>query len=307
MVKNVVFALGEQLLDMELEKAIVEKIPSVILTRTQNCREILKKTAMQYEGDVNLNEIYFCQVETQQEYLYGAFSIVHLEDILAKRYSIMFFLNENYIVIVDDSDFSLHLIHSIQKNKIHQGETKEQFLYNFISEFLSRDMIQLEEFERSIMKLEEEVTQGKTEHFQSRLMPVRKKLLLLRGYYDQLADVGKELEENENGFFTKKRLKYFGTVADRADRMMNKTIYLLEYAQQVRDLYQSEVDAKQNRNMQFLTVISTVFFPLTVITGWFGMNFKNMPEMENGYTEIKILSICSGIDCIIIFKKKKIL
>ena len=63
---------------------------------------------------------------------------------------------------------------------------------------------------------------------------------------------------------------------------MGRTIHLLDYAQQVKDAYQAQIDAKQNSNMQFLTVISTIFFPLTLITGWYGMNFQNMPELANG-------------------------
>lgn len=139
------------------------------------------------------------------------------------------------------------------------------------------------------------------------IMRIRKELLTLRGYYDQLMDMGKELEENENGFFAKKRLKYFGIIADRADRLMGRTAHLLEYAKQVQDAYQAQVDAQQNRNMQFLTVISTIFFPLTLITGWYGMNFENMPELEEGYPGVIMLSLVVIAGCIYIFKKKKIL
>ena len=64
---------------------------------------------------------------------------------------------------------------------------------------------------------------------------------------------------------------------------MNKTAQLLEYAEQVKDAYQSRLDARQNRSMQFLTIISTIFLPLTLITSWYGMNFQNMPELQNGY------------------------
>ena len=115
------------------------------------------------------------------------------------------------------------------------------------------------------------------------------------------------LEENENRFFVKKQLKYFGIIADRADRLMGKTNHLLAYAQQIRDAYYSQMDKVQNRNMQFLTAVSTIFYPLTLITGWYGMNFKNMPELENGYPGVIALSIIIVAVCIIIFKKKKIL
>lgn len=125
--------------------------------------------------------------------------------------------------------------------------------------------------------------------------------------YGELMDMGKELEENENGFFLKKQLKYFGTVSDRADRLMGRAGQLLEYAKQVQDAYQAQVDARQNKNMEFLTVISTIFFPLTLITGWFGMNFQNMPELENGYPGVIILSLVVVIGCILFFKRKKML
>ena len=88
---------------------------------------------------------------------------------------------------------------------------------------------------------------------------------------------------------------------------MSRTSHLLEYAQQVRDVYQSQVDARQNNNMQFLTVLSTIFFPLTLITGWYGMNFQNMPELKNGYPGVIVLSLIVIIVCILIFKRKKIL
>ena len=87
---------------------------------------------------------------------------------------------------------------------------------------------------------------------------------------------------------------------------MNKTSHLLEYAGQVNDAYQAKVDAKQNSNMQFLTIVSTFFFPLTLITGWYGMNFQNMPELKSGYSGVILLSIIVIIICIIIFKIKKI-
>lgn len=82
---------------------------------------------------------------------------------------------------------------------------------------------------------------------------------------------------------------------------------MLEYAQQVKEAYQAQIDARQNSNMQFLTVISTIFFPLTLITGWYGMNFRDMPGLDNGYPFVVILSIVVIAGCIYIFKKKHIL
>lgn len=290
--------------DVDTWKA--HKTPTVFIAKSKEAREILDLAGIVYDGDIQLQKVGFCKLETQQECLAGTLYIPKLSDVLGERYQVMFFVNRYNIVIIDDGEFALRLVARIKRKKTNQGDTKERFIYNFISEFMSRDLELLAQYEKKLLRMEEEVMHGEIEDFQSELMPMRRKLLILRGYYDEIMDTGKELEENENCFFAKKQLKYFGTLSDRADRLMGKTVHLLDYAQQVKDAYQSQIDAKQNSNMQFLTVISTIFFPLTLITGWYGMNFHNMPELANGYPGVIVLSLVVIAVCIFIFKKKDI-
>ncbi|MDD3360637.1 MAG: CorA family divalent cation transporter [Hespellia sp.] len=301
-----VLEFGERLIDTDIEAVIEENKDAIVVSSSKWAKQLMEQLGIGYEGEIELSKVGFCKIETQQECLAGSLSIPKLLDILGSRYKILFFINHRHIMIVDDDDFTERLIRRIRRRKTHQGETKEKFLYNYISEFMNRDLEVLGEYERSIMKMEEDVLHGKTQHFQENIMPLRRKILMLRGYYDEIMDMGKELEENENLFFSKKQLKYFGTITDRADRLMGKTVHLLEYLQQVQDAYQSQIDAKQNQNMQFLTVISTIFFPLTLITSWYGMNFKNMPELNRGYPGVIMLSVLVLVVCIILFKKKKI-
>ena len=303
----IILALGETLEPIDEEQFKAEDRSAVFVATSKEAKEVMELAEMVYEGDISLQTVSFCRMEAQQECLAGSFCIPKLLDVLGSRYRILFFINQRHIVIIDDNDFSWRLIMRIRQNRTKQGETREHFIYNFIGQFMSRDVETLGRYEKLIMDMEEKVMDGVIEGFQNEIMPIRKELLTLRGYYDQLMDMGKELEENENGFFAKKRLKYFGIIADRADRLMGRTAHLLEYAKQVQDAYQAQVDAQQNRNMQFLTVISTIFFPLTLITGWYGMNFRNMPELENGYPGVVILSLVVIAGCIFIFKKKKIL
>ena len=281
--------------------------PALFVTDSQHAEQVLAKAGIVYENEIQMKKIGFCKLENQQDCVVGTLCIPKLLDVLGNRYKMYFFVNRVNVVIVDDDEFSLRLIHRIQRKKTRQGQTKERFLYNFIAEFMSRDQEMLVAYERRLLKMEEDVTQDHVENFQNQLMPIRRELLNLRSYYDEIMDLTKELEENENGFFLKKQLKYFGTLTDRADRLMSRTAHLLEYAQQVKEAYQSQIDARQNNNMQFLTVISTIFFPLTLITGWFGMNFRNMPGLDNGYAAVVALSITIVLVCVVIFKKKKII
>ena len=303
-----VYILAEQLLESTEQYVLERRIPAVFIVKEDECRHLMKKLHISRENDYSINDVYFCKAEAQQDCIFGTLCVPKLLDIVSSRYKIMFFVTDLFILIVDNSDFSIRVLNRIKSRKTHQGETKAKFIYNFIAEFMNRDTAILEQFETDLFSLEDSLShKASQDNFLNSLMPIRKQLLTLRGYYDQLAELGKILEEDENHFFTKKQVKCFGTLTDRAERLLGKTIHLLDYAQQVKDLYQSKADERQNDNMQFLTVISTIFFPLTLITGWYGMNFKDMPELADGYSYIKVLSLCVLTVCIIIFKKKKIL
>ena len=99
------YVLGETL--QEYQEEIMEKDrPSVFLATSQTARDCLEQAGMQYEGEINLKDVGFCKMETQQECLAGSLCIPKLLDILGERYKILFFINRHHIVIVD-----LSLIH----------------------------------------------------------------------------------------------------------------------------------------------------------------------------------------------------
>ena len=98
----------------------------------------------------------------------------------------------------------------------------------------------------------------------------------------------------------------------RVELLQNHVHLLRENVLQIRELYQSMQDARQNKIMVVITIVTTIFLPLTLITGWYGMNFVNMPELQwkYGYLTVIIAAVCIisliiVIAEIIYFKKKK--
>ena len=129
----------------------------------------------------------------------------------------------------------------------------------------------------------------------------------MRIHYEQLLDLSQELEENENDFFDEDNTRYFHLFTQRVSRLHDLTASLREYSIQIRDLYQSQLDIKQNRTMALLTIITSIFMPLTLIAGWYGMNFRYMPELEQkaAYPTVIAVSIAIVILSLVFFKKKK--
>jgi magnesium transporter len=110
----------------------------------------------------------------------------------------------------------------------------------------------------------------------------RKKLFNLKRYYEQLAEVTSSIERSENEIIDKKALRYFHMLTARCERLFHGVLNLRDYVTQVREAYQAQMDIGLNKVMKLFTVITAVFLPLTLITGWYGMNIP-MPEFRWAY------------------------
>ena len=156
-------------------------------------------------------------------------------------------------------------------------------------------------------ELEDAIMQGDITGYPVEMNDIRGDLLDLRLHYEQLIDLGQELQENENDFFKEETLRYFQMFTERVIRLQDMVNSQREYTAQLRDLLQAQLEVKQNTIMTVLTVITTIFLPLTLIAGWYGMNFVNMPELAwiYGYPVIIIISVVIIAACLFWFKKKK--
>ena len=113
------------------------------------------------------------------------------------------------------------------------------------------------------------------------------------------------LVENENGIFDGKTLRSFKMLYRRTERRFQNVLNLREYVTQVRESYEAEGDISLNTTMKIFTVVTTIFLPLTLIVGWYGMNLK-MPEYgwKYGYLFVGLLSVACIVGIIIFFKRK---
>jgi magnesium transporter len=95
--------------------------------------------------------------------------------------------------------------------------------------------------------------------------------------------------------------------SNRMVRLFDVVSSLRVYTAQLCDLYQSQIDLKQNRIMTVLTVVTAIFMPLTLIVGWYGMNFVYMPELRSpyGYPAVIVGSVLIVVVCLLFFKRKK--
>ena len=225
----------------------------------------------------------------------------------ADEYRFAFALDERGIVFIDDGGRIDDVLVFIASTKKWRMPSLERFLYDFLEQIIDGDLAMLDQMEQTLDKMEERILADASEEDFAWLNHIRGNLLDLRLHYGQLMDLGVELEENENGFFREENLRYFRLFTARVSRLQETVTALRDYTVQLRDLIQTRNDVKQNKIITLLTVITTIFTPLTLLTGWYGMNFRYMPELEYraSYPIVIAVSLAIAIGCLVYFKKKK--
>ena len=187
-----------------------------------------------------------------------------------------------------------------------EAGTPAQALAELFTRLLQEDMPTLQKYEKRLTALEEALMQDQAQDLDKKLFRIRRELSVLAGYYAQLddlyavlADAIPDAEEH-----VQRLLEH---LSGKAQRLLTMTEQEKEYSLQLREMHQTQVDMRQNQIMKILTIVTTVFLPLSLIAGWYGMNFRNMPELtaEHGYLVICIVSAVCVLVELWIFKRKK--
>ena len=181
------------------------------------------------------------------------------------------------------------------------------FFYDFLELLIAKDLRHLQALEEQLDRLEDQVLSGIIEDFNPQMTAMRKEITGWIRYYTQLDDMICEFQENENGYFSDDEVRAFHLVEKRIGRLTGEAQALREYGLQLRELFQAEIDVRQNRIMKILTIVTTIFLPLTLVAGWYGMNFVHMPELrwEYGYPVVIGISIAVVFLSLWIMKKKR--
>lgn len=259
--------------------------------------------------DIEMDLKQICETKAVVNYdsLTGTFNIPDHDNYSGQKKQLAFALDERGIVFVDEDDYAESVIRNIQASKKWKLPSLERLLYDFLEETIKNDMSLLEMLEENLSGIENGIMCGDIEEYPIQLNDIRYELLDLQKHYEHLIDLSQELEENENEFFYEDNLRYFKLFTERVNRLQDTVIQLREFIVQLRDLVSEQLSIRQNKIVTLLTVITTIFMPLTLIVGWYGMNFIYMPELRSpyGYPGVIFVSVLIVVILLYWFKKKR--
>lgn len=247
-----------------------------------------------------------CKAEVRRDCMSGTV-VVPRRGREGDRVAFGYLLTGDRVVLCDDTGTAHAILKRLGKEKRWRENGPGRFFCEFLEQLLARDLHHLEELEDQLAQLEDQVLAGELEGFNAALSPLRKQALGWLRYYTQLDGVACELESDEAGLFSAEEQGLFHMLEKRLARLRDEAQLLREYCVQVRELFQAELDIRQNRIMKILTVVTTVFLPLSLVAGWYGMNFTGMPELSwtYGYPAVIAASVVIVLLTLWIMKKKK--
>lgn len=232
--------------------------------------------------------------------------MLDFQDILLSRGSVILYLEKQRAFLFSSKVEEVELLLQECAESLGERLTLQRLIYLFFEMQTKRDDIAFDSIEKEIMELEQALIATGKRDCVSEIISLRKRLMVLKKYYEQFLNVLDILIENENGIFDGKTIRSFKMLYRRTERRFQNVLNLREAVTQVRESYEAEVDISLNTTMKIFTVVTTIFLPLTLIVGWYGMNF-NMPEYgwKYGYLFVTVVSLVCIAAIILFFKKKK--
>lgn len=179
--------------------------------------------------------------------------------------------------------------------------------YTLVDSIVDNYFVILEKLGEKIEFLEEKLVNQPTSETLQTIHRLKREMIFLRKAVWPLREVINGLERGESSLIQQSTGIFFRDVYDHTIQVIDTIETYRDMVSGMLDIYLSSVSNRLNAVMKVLTIIATIFMPLTFLAGLYGMNFKYMPELEWrwGYPAILLLMLMIGGFMLIYFRRKK--
>ena len=237
----------------------------------------------------------------------------------------MFMIDEDNTIIDEQISFILHknILISFQekqgdvfdavRKRIQEGKgyirkrKSDYLLYALIDSVVDHYFVILENLGELIESIEMELLENPTKQTLNKLHTIRRETLELRRSVYPLREVISRLEKIDESIINPEVRVFIRDLYDHTIQVIDTIEVMRESALALMDLYMNSISNKLNEIMKVLTIMASIFIPLTFVAGVYGMNFVNMPELEwhYGYYLILGFMLLMVVGMLGYFKSKK--
>jgi len=250
--------------------------------------------------------------EEYDEYLYYVIKMIYFDETekIIKNEQVSFILTENLVISFQEREGDVFepLRNRLRQNKGRVRKMKSDYLfYILIDAIIDNYFLVIEKIGDNIDVIDEALINNAEKQMIHKIHELKKEILHLRKSLWPLRDVNNALYRMESSFITGDIRIFLRDLYDHTIQVVD-TLETYQYmVSGIMDHYLSVTSNKLNEIMKVLTIFASLFIPLTFIAGWYGMNFKHMPEVDSPYAYPVIIIITIGciIGMIFYFRRKK--
>jgi len=251
------------------------------------------------------------KIDDFEDYL---FVVVHginyqIESEVVETTELAFFMGKNYVVTSHDVPMRSvsSMLDRVRKDDRLMRRGADFLAHDLIDTLVDNIMPTIEEMDEKNDNLEVEALHEPKRETLMSIMQLKRSILALTRVILPQREIVNRLSRGEYALISERAQIYYRNIYDHLVRIEMLTLGLRDMTESVLSTYLSAVSNRMNEVMKVLTLIATIFIPLTFIAGIYGMNFANMPELEwkYGYFIILIVMAVIGISLAVYFRRRR--
>jgi magnesium transporter len=252
------------------------------------------------------------KMEDYEDYIYFVFKILKFDEttshIASEQVSLI--LGPHYLISFQEieGDVFNFVRERIRKGRIHIRKSGPDYLaYALMDAVIDHYFLILEKISEKIEMLEERIHSDPTPEILQSIHDLKREIIFFRKQVWPIREVLNTWQKAESPMVQQTSKVFIRDVYDHTIQVIDTIESFRDIIAGMMDLYLSTVSNRMNEVMKVLTIMATIFIPLTFVAGIYGMNFKFMPELEWkwSYPVLWVLLIAIFCGMLLYFKRKK--
>lgn len=249
----------------------------------------------------------------QDKYLFIVLKMLQSDpagEVIPEQVSLL--LNRNAVVSFQEQKREGDVFDSVRK-RLRNGEGRirqagpDYLAYSLLDAVVDGYFGVVEQLGEQVELVEEKLVQDPTPETLRQIYELRRRLLVLRKAIWPLREVVSELQRGDSPLIAPETQIYLRDLYDHVFQVLDTVETLREMVAGMLDIYLSSISNRLNEVMKVLTIIATIFIPLTFVVGLYGMNFRYMPELQSrwGYPGVWLVMVVMAMGMLHYFRKKQ--
>ena len=252
------------------------------------------------------------KIDEYEDYLFVVLKMLYYDDnekIVSEQVS--FILGKEYVLSFQESEGD---VFDEVRERIKQGKGRvrtmqsDYLLYILIDAIVDHYFSVIETLGDKIEDFESAIFSGDVgDDVNKNIQDLKREILKVRRAIFPLREVINRIEKIENSLIQKKTITYYRDIYDHIIQVTENIDIYREMIWSLMDMYMTTISNKMNEVMKVLTIMASIFIPLTFIAGIYGMNFEYIPELKYKYSYFVLwgVMIVIFISMVVYFKRKK--